>query len=132
MKLILLFAPTTGAPIGYRAAVPVDGKAGPYSANGALAGLDAVFWGWRSAVEGKFQIDAFLSGFIADVLIVAVRLFAGRQTWDQSVFGGRSGDRMAYILRTSAFFGSTRSEVGGVVVSRRIRLRMVIWTVPLA
>lgn len=97
MKLILLFAPTTGAPIGYRVAVPVDGKAGPYSANGALAGLDAVFGGWRSAVEGKFQTDAFLSGFIADVLIAAVRLFAGIQTWDQSVFGGRSGDRMAYI-----------------------------------
>lgn len=97
MKLILLFAPTTGAPIGYRVAVPVDGEAGPCSVNGALAGLDAVFWGWLSAVEGKFQIDAFLSGFIADALIAAGRLFAGRQTWDQSVFGGRSGDRMAYV-----------------------------------
>ena len=94
MRLIPLFA---RAPIGCRAALPADVKVGQYLAIGAPARLDAFFWGRRCAVEGKFQTDAFLSGLVANALIATVNLIAGSQTWDQSVFDGRSGDPMAYI-----------------------------------
>ena len=69
MKLIPLFAPIAGDLVGYRVAVPVDGRAGRYLAISVLARLDAVFWGWRCVVGGKFQTDALLSGFVASVLI---------------------------------------------------------------
>ncbi|HMS55758.1 MAG TPA: small basic family protein [Fimbriimonadaceae bacterium] len=48
---------------------PVTGTAGIYLGVACLAGLDTMFGGIRSGMEGKFQNDVFISGFIVNVLI---------------------------------------------------------------
>ena len=49
--------------------MPVKGIYGQYLAVACLAGLDTVFGGIRSGLEGKFHRDVFISGFVANTLI---------------------------------------------------------------
>ncbi len=77
MFLIPLLALTLGALLGIMLGVPVGGVFGLYIAVGVIAGLDSVFGGWRSALEGKFQNDVFLTGFFSNVLIASLLAFVG-------------------------------------------------------
>jgi small basic protein len=43
----------------------------PYLSVAALAGLDTIFGGIRSGIEGRFQNDIFASGFILNTLLAA-------------------------------------------------------------
>lgn len=77
MFLIPLLALIVGALIGFRTAFPVSGEVGQYIGVGVIAGIDSVFGGWRSALEGKFQNDIFVSGFVSNVLIASFLAFLG-------------------------------------------------------
>jgi small basic protein len=75
--LIPLVALIVGILIGIRIAVPVPGEIGQYIAVGVIAGIDSVFGGWRAALEGKFQNDVFITGFVSNVLIASFLAYLG-------------------------------------------------------
>jgi small basic protein len=75
--LVPLVALIVGVLIGLYVGFPIGGPAGKYIAVGVIAGLDSVFGGWRSALEGKFQNDVFLTGFASNVLIASFLAFLG-------------------------------------------------------
>ena len=77
MFLIPLVALLVGVLLGYMLGFRVGGVYGLYVAVGVIAGLDSVFGGWRSALEGKFQNDVFLTGFVSNVLIASLLAFVG-------------------------------------------------------
>lgn len=43
----------------------------PYLSVAALAGLDTLFGGIRAGIEGRFQNDIFVSGFVLNTLLAA-------------------------------------------------------------
>lgn len=43
----------------------------PYLSVAALAGLDTIFGGIRSGIEGRFQNDIFATGFVLNTLLAA-------------------------------------------------------------
>jgi small basic protein len=75
--LIPLLALIVGVLIGVRTAFPVSGEVGQYIGVGVIAGIDSVFGGWRSALEGKFQNDVFITGFVSNVLIASFLAYLG-------------------------------------------------------
>jgi small basic protein len=75
--LIPLLALIVGILIGLKTAFPVGGPVGLYLAVGVIAGIDSVCGGWRSALEGKFQNDVFVTGFVSNVLIAAFLAWLG-------------------------------------------------------
>lgn len=58
-----------GVVLGFLIKVPVTGIAGVYMGVAVIAGLDSVFGGIRSAIEGKFRNDVFTTGFVANIVI---------------------------------------------------------------
>jgi small basic protein len=72
-----LFAVVVGVLLGMITGVPIGGAVGLYLGVGVIAGLDSVFGGWRSALEGKFQNDVFITGFLSNVLIASLLAFIG-------------------------------------------------------
>lgn len=77
MFLIPLVALIIGVLLGIGTYFPIEGKVGLYLAMGVIAGLDSVIGGWRSALEGKFQNDIFVTGFVSNVLIACLLAFVG-------------------------------------------------------
>ena len=77
MFLIPLVALIVGVLIGIRVGVPLSGQAGQYIGVGVIAGIDSVFGGWRAALEGKFQNDVFITGFVSNVLIASFLAYLG-------------------------------------------------------
>jgi small basic protein len=75
--LIPLVALIIGVLLGIGTYFPIEGKVGLYLAMGVIAGLDSVIGGWRSALEGKFQNDIFVTGFVSNVLIACLLAFVG-------------------------------------------------------
>ena len=59
----------------------------PYLSVAALVGLDTVFGGVRAGIEGRFQNDIFISGFLLNTLL------AGALVW----FGTRIGVDFALV-----------------------------------
>src|SRR5438067_12818859 len=53
----------------FKMQIPADFA--PYLSVAALAGLDTVFGGVRAGIEGRFQNDIFVSGFILNTLLAA-------------------------------------------------------------
>src|SRR5579862_866632 len=49
----------------------VPAEYAPYLSVAALAGLDTVFGGIRAGIEGRFQNDIFVSGFVLNTLLAA-------------------------------------------------------------
>ena len=49
----------------------------PYLSVAALVGLDTVFGGVRAGIEGRFQNDIFISGFLLNTLLSAVLVWFG-------------------------------------------------------
>ena len=58
---------------------PITGISGLYLGVGCLAGLDSLFGGIRSGLEGKFHNDVFITGFVANVLIAFFLAWLGDQ-----------------------------------------------------
>lgn len=56
-------------------AIPMD--VAPYLSLAALAGIDSLVGGVRSATEGKFRSDVFVSGFLANTLLAAFLAYLG-------------------------------------------------------
>lgn len=77
MFLIPLLALIVGVLIGVKTAVPVSGIVGIYLGVGVIAGIDSVFGGWRAALEGKFQNEVFVTGFVSNVLIASFLAWLG-------------------------------------------------------
>jgi small basic protein len=48
-----------------------------YLSLAALAGFDTVFGGIRAGIEGRFQNDVFVSGFILNTLLAAILAWVG-------------------------------------------------------
>ncbi len=49
----------------------------PFSSVAIMACLDAVFGGWRSYLEGRYENVVFFSGFFVNALIAALLVFIG-------------------------------------------------------
>ena len=49
----------------------------PYLSLAALAGLDTLLGGIRAGIEGRFQDDIFVSGFLLNTLLAAGLAFLG-------------------------------------------------------
>jgi small basic protein len=49
----------------------------PYLSLATLAGLDTVLGGIRAGIEGRFQDDIFVSGFLLNTLLAAGLAFVG-------------------------------------------------------
>ncbi len=49
----------------------------PYLSLATLAGLDTVFGGIRAGIEGRFQDDIFVSGFVLNTLLAAGMAWLG-------------------------------------------------------
>lgn len=49
----------------------------PYLSLATLAGLDTVFGGIRAGIEGRFQDDIFVSGFVLNTLLATGLAFLG-------------------------------------------------------
>jgi small basic protein len=75
--LIPLVALIVGFLLGMITFIPVSPELGVYLGVGVIAGLDSVFGGWRSALEGKFQNDVFITGFVSNVLIASLLALVG-------------------------------------------------------
>jgi small basic protein len=59
--------------------VPEDlaGAYAPYLSLAALAGLDTLLGGIRAGIEGRFQDDIFVSGFLLNTLLAAGLAYLG-------------------------------------------------------
>lgn len=55
--------------------VPVEYA--PYLSVAALVGLDTVFGGVRAGIEGRFQNDIFVSGFVLNMLLACLLVWFG-------------------------------------------------------
>lgn len=82
----MIFLPLIALLIGVALGVilkvsPVHGVNGQYLAVGCLAGLDTVFGGIRSGLEGKFRNDVFVTGFISNIAIAFLLAWIGDQIY---------------------------------------------------
>lgn len=69
MSLIPILALILGVVLGFALGGPVEGPIGLYLAIAAVAGLDTIFGGIRSAMEGKFSNEIFVTGFVTNVAL---------------------------------------------------------------
>lgn len=78
--MILLFpliAFLAGMALAFKVVPPISGLASIYIAVGCLAGMDTVFGGIRSGLEGKYHNDVFVTGFISNILIASFFAWLG-------------------------------------------------------
>jgi len=66
-----------GALVAWFVVVPIHGPVTMYLSVACLAGLDTLFGGIRSGLEGKFHSDVFLTGFFSNILIAFFLAFLG-------------------------------------------------------
>ena len=79
--LIPVAALLIGAALAVVLNSPFDGITAQYLAVACLAGLDSVCGGIRSGLEGKFQNDVFISGFVCNILIAFGIAWMGDQIY---------------------------------------------------
>ncbi|MDX2066250.1 MAG: small basic family protein [Fimbriimonadaceae bacterium] len=106
MILIPLIALFIGAILAILINVgPVRGVGGQYLAIACLAGLDSVLGGIRSGLEGKFETNLFVTGFLSNILIAFFMAWLGDQIYinlflaTTFVFGQRIFDNLAKLRR---------------------------------
>lgn len=105
MILIPLLALAIGIAIGLLVGHPANPLIARYLGIACLAGMDTVFGGIKSHLEGKFRNDVFVSGFFANVTIafflswlgdmIAVNLFLVSAL----VFGQRIFNNLSVLRR---------------------------------
>lgn len=72
-----LLAGILGFVLAFRSPVAIPMDVAPYLSLAALAGIDSLVGGIRSATEGKFRSDVFVSGFLANTLLAAFLAYLG-------------------------------------------------------
>ena len=72
-----IIAGAAGFAVIYFSKLTVPPGYAPYLSLAALAGLDAVFGGIRSGMEGKFTDNIFLSGFLINTILSAFLAWLG-------------------------------------------------------
>lgn len=55
----------------------IPGQYAPYLSLATLAGLDTIFGGIRAGIEGRFEDDIFVSGFLLNTLLAAALAYFG-------------------------------------------------------
>jgi small basic protein len=60
---------------------PIGGVGGHYLAVACLAGIDTIFGGFRSGLEGKFNALVFFTGFVSNCLIAFFLAWLGDQIY---------------------------------------------------
>ena len=78
MILIPIVALVVGVIIGALLKFDTSGWS-VYMGVGVIAGLDSVCGGSRSALEGKFRTDVFVTGFLSNILLSAGMLWLGER-----------------------------------------------------
>lgn len=88
MILVPFFALLLGAFLAiFVLKVPaVPGAYGQYLAVASLAGLDTVFGGFRSGLEGKFNSLVFFTGFVSNTLIAFFLAWLGDKIYINLTF----------------------------------------------
>lgn len=77
MILIPILALFIGAVVAWYANAPTTGGFGNYVSVAALAGMDTVIGGVRSAMEDSFNRRIFVSGFAVNAITAAGLAYAG-------------------------------------------------------
>jgi small basic protein len=79
--LIPILALIIGALLAIVLQISVGGASGQYLAVACLAGIDTVFGGFRSGLEGKFNALVFFTGFLSNTLIAFFLAWLGDQIY---------------------------------------------------
>ncbi len=79
MILIPILALFVGLILGRFLSAPIEPLLGTYLAIAALAGMDTLFGGIRSAMETKFRSEIFVTGFVSNVLVSCLLAWLGDQ-----------------------------------------------------
>lgn len=77
MILVPILALIVGLLIGTLLASDVPLAVAPYIGVSVLAALDSVIGGTRSQLDGKFQTDIFVTGFVANILAAMFLVWLG-------------------------------------------------------
>ncbi|MBA4292407.1 hypothetical protein C0431_05505 [bacterium] len=77
MILIPILALIVGVLLGAVVSAQVPLAMAPYVSVAVLAGLDSICGGSRSYLEGKFQQDIFVSGFLFNILVAIFFVWLG-------------------------------------------------------
>lgn len=77
MILIPILALIVGVLLGAVVSAQVPLAIAPYVSVAVLAGLDSICGGSRSYLEGKFQQDIFVSGFLFNILVAIFFVWLG-------------------------------------------------------
>lgn len=78
MILIPILALVVGLLLGLSISkAGIDPTLAPYLSVAVLAGLDSICGGSRSHMEGKFQTDIFVTGFLFNILIAVFFVWLG-------------------------------------------------------
>ncbi|MFM9872686.1 MAG: small basic family protein [Fimbriimonadaceae bacterium] len=77
MIFIPILAMFVGIVLGALISAQVPLAWAPYMSVAVLAGLDSICGGTRSYLEGKFQQDIFVSGFLFNILIAVFFVWLG-------------------------------------------------------
>src|ERR1041385_4116457 len=56
----------------------IQAEYAPYLSVAALAGLDTILGGMRAGIEGRFQNDIFVSGFLLNTLLAGFLVWFGK------------------------------------------------------
>lgn len=101
---ILAFA--VGFAAVYLPRFTVPAELASYLSLAALAGIDTIFGGVRSGLEGKFENDIFVTGFLVNTLLAAALAYFGDQIGVQDIYtacvvalGGRIFLNLSLIRR---------------------------------
>ncbi|MFZ4508705.1 MAG: small basic family protein [Fimbriimonas sp.] len=85
---------------------PIRGEEAQYLAVACLAGIDSIFGGVRSGIEGKFNTDVFVTGFLANTVIAFGLAWLGDRVLFINLFlavalilGGRIFTNLSLIRR---------------------------------
>ena len=79
----MIWLPVIGFLIGFFAiwyqGITLPSAYASYLSLAAIAGIDTILGGIRSGLEGRFQSDVFLSGFVVNTIMAALLAYFGDQ-----------------------------------------------------
>jgi small basic protein len=88
---------------------------GPYMGVAVIAGIDSICGGLRSAIEGKFRADVFITGFFSNIVISVALLLLGERIGVSLilvvavVLGGRIFNNLSMMRRMGLTYLADRS-----------------------
>lgn len=90
-RLSLLLLPFVGFVVGFsvmfsQVTMQITPRTASYLSLAVLAGIDSVTGGVRAGIEGKFQSDVFLSGFLVNTIVAVLLAYFGDVLGVQDVY----------------------------------------------